>query len=307
MKKILSPIFLFLAATIFLSSCEDVVEVDLEQGLERLVVEGAITDIPNYYDTITISNNVDFYDENGINYVQGATVTISDDLGNTDNLTESLPGRYTTSTTYRGVPGRTYTLNVTTGDGATYYSDPVEMRPVPEMDSLYLMETDEYYALLGWPEVIWGDNRWQIMIDFYDNETIDDVYSWNVWKNGENMTDQGSAFPVRDDFFGRNPEGDYWKGLITFDFLDDEGNPDMLPGDSIFIEQFTMSITEFDYINTLVNSESSNAFEAFFGTTPAPVESNIHNTADPYELHIGFFGAHSVVRDYVIIPELPQE
>ena len=299
-NNVLSPAFAFLAAlTLFMTSCQDVVEVDLSQDLKRIVVEGHITDKPNYRDTIKVSYNNEFYDETGVDHATNSTVIISDDQGNIDTLTEVKSGSFITSLSYRGVPGRSYSLNVFTADGNHYFSDPSFMEQVPEIDSIYIRETNDYYKELGWPEAIWGDNRYQIHIDFLDNETIGNVYGWNVWKNDTNYTDKNRLFLARDDFFGQDPAGEYWENLITFDY-------DLIEGDSVYIEQITVSLEEFDFRTTLSNSESSSAFEAFFGTTPAPVESNIHNANNENELEIGFFGAHSVVSASVVIPALPQ-
>ena len=46
MKKILFPI---LAAVVTLSSCEQIIDYDLEEGDRKLVVEGLITDQPGPY------------------------------------------------------------------------------------------------------------------------------------------------------------------------------------------------------------------------------------------------------------------
>ena len=71
------------------------------------------------------------------------TVSITDDLENTFLLTESsIPGTYLTdSSTFRGVAGRKYTLHIETNNAtATHYSYqslPVDMIPVPQVDSLF--------------------------------------------------------------------------------------------------------------------------------------------------------------------------
>ena len=98
---------LFLIA---LSSCEKVINIDLNSTDPQYVIEGEITNEARPYQ-IKITKTVNFSESNKFPAVTGAVVTISDDAGNTETLTESKSGVYETKI-LRGTPTRTYTLTV---------------------------------------------------------------------------------------------------------------------------------------------------------------------------------------------------
>jgi hypothetical protein len=105
-----------------------------------LVVEGLITNQP-VANIIKLSSSLPLGVKSVARPVEGCTLTISDDLGNNFILTESSPGTYVTDTSqFRGIIGRFYTLHI---HGNTFYKNlnfesyPVEMKPVPPIDSLY--------------------------------------------------------------------------------------------------------------------------------------------------------------------------
>ena len=69
--------------------------------------------------------------------VERATVAFIDDAGNRTILPERSPGYYSTDPGFTGIPGRTYTLEVTLPDGSEYRSTP-ELMPEPvSIDSIY--------------------------------------------------------------------------------------------------------------------------------------------------------------------------
>ena len=105
---------------------------------ELLVVEGLITDQP-VTNRIKLSRSLPLGVRNAAVPVTGCIVTISDDLGNTFNLKETVPGTYNTdSVRFRGATGRLYTLHINAPfNNLVYESYPTEMKPVPLIDSLY--------------------------------------------------------------------------------------------------------------------------------------------------------------------------
>jgi hypothetical protein len=108
---------------------------------ELLVVEGLITDQPGAY-TIKISKSQPLWKRVFPAPLKGCQVSITDDLGRTFNVNETPNyGTYTTDPlTFRGTPGRKYTLHVRTTTepvNYSYESIPMEMKPVPPIDSIY--------------------------------------------------------------------------------------------------------------------------------------------------------------------------
>lgn len=109
---------------------------DLDDGI--FIVDGLITDAPGPYTVkIARSSNVDDDLQFG-QPILAESVVISDDLGNSETLSMLDQGIYQTSATgIRGEIGRSYKLTVHLYDGSIYESEPDELRPGGEIDSLY--------------------------------------------------------------------------------------------------------------------------------------------------------------------------
>jgi hypothetical protein len=132
MKKISFHNILFLLAVVLFSSCEKVIDVDLNSKDPKLVIEGHIDDQPGPY-FIRLSTTVNFDEPNEFPGVSGATVIIKDDQGGIDTLTPDLPGVYRTNTT-QGLYGHTYTLEVYHNND--FYTATEKMPAVVPFDSL---------------------------------------------------------------------------------------------------------------------------------------------------------------------------
>jgi hypothetical protein len=109
---------------------------------ELLVVDGLITDQART-NIIKLSRTLPLWRYRGYSFpkpLSGCKVWISDNLGHIDSLCEAKTGSYITdSVTFRGVPGRVYTLHIRTSDSEylNYESFPMVMKPVPPIDSIY--------------------------------------------------------------------------------------------------------------------------------------------------------------------------
>lgn len=99
---------------ICLSACEDVVDVNLDQGPELLVVDGQLTDLPAP-DTLTLSTTAPYFNNAAPPIVTNAVVTLTDNLGNRDTLKATRPGKYLMA--QRGQTGRSYTLRIRLANG----------------------------------------------------------------------------------------------------------------------------------------------------------------------------------------------
>jgi len=131
--KTIHIVLIFLYVGLF-SSCEKVIDLNLKTSSSQIVIQGTIYDQPGPY-KITISKSVGFDEPSIYPAVSGAIVTISDNTGISDSLTEDSAGVYVTSK-LEGIPGRTYTLKVET-DGQTYTASST-MYPAVEIDSIFI-------------------------------------------------------------------------------------------------------------------------------------------------------------------------
>jgi len=134
---------------LLIGSCIDRIEIKIPDSYtSQLVVDGLITDEPGPYTVrLTKATRIEKFLEFSQEEVVQASVSISDNVGNTEQLKETIPGVYETKLGgIQGVIGREYSIKIETSDGKVYESIPDKMNPVGELDSLYY-EFESYTPL----------------------------------------------------------------------------------------------------------------------------------------------------------------
>ncbi len=256
------------------TACEEVIELDLESGEPRVVIEGIVTDQPGPY-TVTISKSVDFYDKNIYPAGTGATVTIADSEGNTDTLTEVADGVYQTNT-LEGVAGRTYHLTVVL-DGETYTASSTIPAKKVTIDSLGTKFEEES---------LFYDEGYYVTCYFSDVPDVKNFFRVNLFVNGapyqyevnDEMVEDNNFNLINDKFFEGNQ-------------LDWEFYADLSAGDSIYVELHNVDEATYDYYATLVQVINGG------GMAPSNPITNLSNDA------LGYFGAFSVDKASIVIGE----
>jgi len=164
-----------------LTSCEDVIDIDLETGETLVAVEGRVTDElgPHY---VRLTTTAAYFSNQPSPTVSGATVTITekDSLGNitfTEQLIESIdkPGLYLTSN-WAGKTNYTYVLNFD-WNGQNYEAESL-LKRIPPMDSIKihhiennLFFEDGYYAKWYFQEPD-GEELDYYRVKLFANDTI---------------------------------------------------------------------------------------------------------------------------------------
>jgi len=105
--------FIALFCCVGVGACTKVIDLKVHNSPAVYVIEGNVTDQPGPY-TVKVSKTVGFYTGNQYPGVTGAMVTIADDAGHKDRLTDNGDGTYST-VSLQGVTGQTYTLQVVIG------------------------------------------------------------------------------------------------------------------------------------------------------------------------------------------------
>jgi hypothetical protein len=100
------------------------------------VIEGNITDQPGPYEVIVSMASPVWVPQVVSGTIGGASVSIADDHGNSEQLKEGSTGHYYTSTT-QGQIGYTYTLTVKIGDNIVFQSQPEKLNPVGDFTLKY--------------------------------------------------------------------------------------------------------------------------------------------------------------------------
>lgn len=250
---------------IFLSSCEQVIELDLNNADSRIVIEGNISDEPGSC-VVKLSRVANYNASNTPLFVIGASVTIIDN-GISYELEEISPGNYV-APTLTGTPGHTYQLVVET-NGETFNST-CRMPERIELDTLYLDE-----------EVFFIDTNLTINFEFQDIPNIKNYYRY-VLIDSDN--ENAPNILVDDDTFfdGQNVE----QRLISFNDLN-------LPGDTIELQLLCIDEAVNLYFSTLASIIDGSSGQL---AAPANPTSNIIGGA------IGYFNAYTISRRYAIVP-----
>lgn len=269
-----------------------------------MIVEGFITDQPGPYAVnLTYTANYTFASLNLL--VRGATVTMSDNAGNSDALAEIRPGVYQTSR-MQGIAGRTYKLTIRTTDGKVYESTPELLKPSPPINKLY-------YEYQYHPYEISNDirNTWEVYLDTKDPETKGDYYRWQ-WRNYEQAVICTSSADAGPDgyYLGAaccTPCWDINRCYVNCLSLrsDVNVNGNVLSRQHIMSVPFTSYSTY--YVEVEQQSLSEGAYRFFnsaqklvdntggiFDSAPLAVGGNIKCTSDPNTLVFGYFGAMGV-------------
>ncbi|RDC65655.1 DUF4249 domain-containing protein [Adhaeribacter pallidiroseus] len=240
-----------------LAGCEQVIDYELEQGTEKIVIEGLVTDQPGPY-TVRVSRTLGYLQNGRTPGIADAEVTNSDDKGHSEVLQAKGEGIYQTSELV-GTIGNTYFFKVKV-NGQEYTSQSY-LKPVSILDSVTYKfkeknaETDEgYYAT----------------IYFQEPKGKGDYYRFNIWVNEE----------PEDDIVAINDE------VYDGNYGDPEIDISLKKGDKLRVEMLSLDRAGYDFLRVLGTMQyyTGGPFDA----PPSNAPSNISNGA------IGYFGASAV-------------
>lgn len=274
MKKINSLIvYLIVAITIIISipSCTEKIDIKIDNTDVRCVIYGEFTTDTTSH-LIKISRSANYFSNKPAEPISGATLTITDGT-NIFPLTESVstPGSYFTSSNVYGIPGKTYTLNVSNvdllGDGIFQtYTASSKLSPVSEMDSVQALYNSRWR---GWEIKAWA----------LDPASTEDYYLFKVSVNNVLDTDSLTNYVVAEDKFFN---GSQTNGITVY-FI--ENKDKLLPNDLVSVD--ICGITE-DYFKFISEAQTVVGPQVpMFSGPPANVRTNLSNNA------IGFFAAYS--------------
>lgn len=268
----ISYCLLAIAYCLMLSSCQKVINIDLNSAAPQIVIEGSVNDQPGPY-YINLSQTVNFSQTNVFPPVTGALVKITDNTGLTDILTEVSPGSYRTDSTLKGVPGRSYTLSVSS-NGKNYSSVSVMPAPV-NIDSLTISTTTGGF----------GGPRKRLQANFQDPSGIANFYKFGITHYYLN---QGTPYSIIEKTISITSDKLQDGKMLTYNL---SGRNTLISGDSIVVALQTIDQGVFDYFRTLGQAGNNMA-----SATPANPTSNITNGA------LGYFSAYAVRSKGIVIP-----
>lgn len=286
------------------TACEAYFLPELDDFGPVLIVDGAITDLPGPYTVkLSLSSGILASDQQA---VEGARVTIVEEGGEQETLTESQPGHYTTSANgIQGTPGKSYKVRIQLSDGTPYESEYQRMPSSIGIDSVGA-DLEYQYLSIDEPDVpgyqfhvttesaenpesylMWSlEATYQYRADF----TIDYLYSsqgvrpypnptefrtcWRTDQVNEIFTFNTAvlAQPVIEQLPLHFARADEREVSIRY---------------SLLVRQFTLSEEAYTFWNNLQRQIESQ--ETLYNTQPFQIRGNLFNVNDPEETVLGYF------------------
>ncbi|MGL4629660.1 MAG: DUF4249 family protein [Leadbetterella sp.] len=249
---------ILLAAVLGMSSCEEVIDIDLKDADAKLVIEGTISNQNNVPAMVKISKTVSFDASNAFNGVSGAVVTIADESGSVETLKSTSAGVYIAEK-IKGQIGKKYTLTVLV-EGKTYKAESTMPQNIDLTDVTFSKSED-------------GPNKgyFLAMPIFTDPEKVGDNYRFIQYKN--NVIDK-SYFIGNDNLRNGLPNV---RPLLNPSF-------ELAEGDDYRVEMQCIDRPTHDYFYTLLLIGGNGPGG---GTTPTNPPSNISGGV------LGYFSAYT--------------
>ena len=267
-------------------SCSEKIDFPLDSTYVRLVVEGKIT-TDTMIHTVKLSKSGDALNEYPGGAISNALVSISDG-SNVFSLNESStkPGVYETASNVYGVPGNTYTLNISNvdvdGDGVmeAYRASSYLPKENP-IDSISVVNNkdEQFKWLINLYAQEIGGGRNFYLLKLIKNDTLltDSIYEYDTHHS------DNTGF-----------EGKYYDGFPVYWLNNDKLDERLVKGDIVTLEMDGITQQYEEFINGFI-SEYQPKIPIFSGPS-----ANIPTNIEPKDKAVGFFAAYSVSRKSVI-------
>lgn len=272
-----------MALSALLFSCQEEIDLELNDSFTRLVVEGKIT-TDSIEQKVVLSTTSSYFSNEEAPRVTGAQVSVSDGnqifafVENPNNL-----GSYYSQEKFKGIPGATYELRIDNadlgdGNGPQSYSATDVMKTPMYVDSVKAIYIDDYFGRKGYR--IFGFAQ--------ESPTPGDFYIWKYYINNVLVTDTLSEVTFASDEL---VNGSYVSNLEVGFLSLEEGKP----GDTLSVETNCVSESYFSFFVSFLSETRWSGGGGFSGP-PANVETNMNNGA------VGFFNTEAKTRISIILP-----
>jgi hypothetical protein len=267
--KFVGNFFLILILTgLFISGCEKVIDVDLNEASPALVIQGNLSSDQKVAE-VKLTMTTSYFDTLSPEKVSGAIVSLEDDNGKKIVLKETLKGVYA-AFTLSPVYDTKYRLTVETKD-KTYQAESV-LNPPVTIDSI-TWEYDEGSSFF--------DAGYYLNVWFFDPHSIQNYYRIQVYRNGLLKRSMDDLIVFNDRYVDGNK--------VEISLFND---PYYL-NDTVLVQLISLDKNAYDYFSTLSELINTNPGSA----APANPNTNFSNGA------LGYFSAWSSDTLEVIIRE----
>jgi hypothetical protein len=269
--KNFSLLFLSLLALVF-TSCETVVDLDLEQSAPQLAVEAIVTNQAGG-SFVKLAMSAPYAKNVEPAPVTDAQVTLTDNAGNSIVFAHSTQGEYKPAADFKGVEGRTYLLTIRS-QGQTYTATSV-LNPVPALEEV------KYAYVDGKDDEYGREEGYFISTGFQDAPGVKNYYKLNLVANDTLKQRNPGDIMVTDD---RLYDGSHLEDLDVFVAF--------RKGDALEVSLLSLTKEAYDFYAAMSGLAGQGGL---FGRNPANLPTNISNGA------VGFFSASAVSTRSLVI------
>lgn len=295
MKNNILKSILFVSTLGAIVACEEQIYPELESAEPILVVDAWVTN-SNQPQVIKLTRSQPYFEAILPTGVAGATVSISDNQGNTFVFNEgATQGEYVWTPTGNvgfGSIGNSYELTVTV-NGETFLAN-ARMNDVPPVDSITFLkeEGNQFFDDLYLAE-FWGT----------DLLPVGDAYWIKTYKNGQLLNKPSDISLAYDAAFSRGADytGERFITPIrtSVNPFDEDADGNVISpysvGDSLYVEINSLSQEAFDFLTELViQTDRPGGFGELFSTPIANVPTNLRNVNTNGSKVVGFFNVAAV-------------
>lgn len=254
--------FITILSILFLTSCEKVIDVEVNDAAKKYVIEGVLTNEAGGC-RVKISKTKSISDDNAFAGVAGAQVQIVNEDGSVTDLAETSAGVYQSSLI--GLPGKQYRLQVSiSGETFTATSQMPQLVPI---DSVYISTMD-----------MMGEKVYNTNVVFVDPIEKGNAYRFVQYINGTK----------RKDIFVQNDNLSNGRKNTNTLFSHDE---EVKQSDLVRVELQSIDPAVYQYWFSLWQGATGDGNAA----SPANPQSNINGGA------LGYFSAHAVSTKTVVV------
>lgn len=276
-----------MVAAMGLAGCTRVVEMDIDEGPERLVIQALLqrTDAGQRPQVVRLSLTDELTTPGATPPALGARVELDDgSRAFVAAASAESPGLYVFPEALSPDVGGVYTLTIDY-EGERYQSVDTLLAVAP-IDSLYFAYREASIA---------GDAGIRSVIDYTDPPQPGNYYLWQLFVN--------DSLRIEADFGNRTrliSSDEFYNGsrVIGFRPYDEEI---VVPGEVVTMRQIALSRASYNYYGALLDQSTGNDGSPF-SVPAASVRGNVANLTNPGHYPLGYFLAAGVAERTAVVP-----
>ncbi|WP_298486823.1 DUF4249 family protein [uncultured Maribacter sp.] len=271
--KLYIKLITLLTISLFIS-CEDVIDVEVQNAPERLVIEASLDwekGTTGANQTIKLSTSSTYFAEDQSSPVTNATVKVTNTNTTEEFIFENQNNGDYTITTFNPIIENTYTLEVIYNNEV--YTATENLKPVTDITRVE-QSTEKGF----------DDEVLEVVAYFNDPADEDNFYLFRFKEDGDLFYELEDG----DDEFINGNEVDWW-----YEKDEDDNQGEFTAGDRVELEMYGISEAYFNYIRTLIEQSEG---VGLFGTTPVALKGNCINQTNADNYAHGYFRLTQVVK-----------